>query len=180
MIRAFVGVRLPESLTARLAAVQAGLPVGRPVDPEDMHLTLAFLGEQPEPVLEDLHHLLAEIAARPFEIAIDGLGMFGTPPRTLHAQVVRNEALNRLAGGVQRAAMAAGVEFKPERFRPHVTIARFAKNRTAAETAALRAFVAERVALRLAPVPVAAMALYRSHLRKDGAVYDILAEYPLG
>ncbi len=179
MIRAFVALMLPESLTARLVAVQAGLPVGRAVEPDALHLTLAFLGEHQEPVIEEVHHGLTEIKGQAFSIAVDGLGISGDPPRALHARVRPNDGLSLLAGAVQRKAHEAGVALKRERFRPHITLARFAKGATSEKPGALEEFIAARAALRTAPAQIAAFALFRSYLRREGSVYERLAEYPL-
>jgi 2'-5' RNA ligase len=181
MIRAFVGIALPEEIERALASVQAGLPVGRPVEPENLHLTLAFLGEQPEPVLEDLHHGLAAIDAPAFSLAIDGLDMFGgARPRTLHAVVTPNGALSRLRAKVHAVARTAGIEMPRERFVPHVTLARYNRPPAGEDLALLRAFVERRLALRTPPFEVEEFVLYRSILRQAGAIYEPLAVYPLG
>ena len=54
MIRAFVAIRPPEDIVDALEEVQADLAAGRPVAPENLHITLVFLGEHPAPQLEDL------------------------------------------------------------------------------------------------------------------------------
>ena len=46
-MRAFLALDLPQETRDALIRVQADLPVGRPVPCENLHLTLAFLDEQP-------------------------------------------------------------------------------------------------------------------------------------
>src|SRR6056297_1846927 len=117
MIRAFVGLPLPEEVVERLEAVQAGLPAGRPVEPENFHVTLAFLGEQPEPVVEDVHHELERIDAPAPVLSVEGLNMFGgARMRTLHAAIAGDAALKRLRGRVLAAVRGAGVAVARERF----------------------------------------------------------------
>ncbi len=181
MIRAFVGLGLTEDVVIRLAAVQAGLPVGRAVAPESLHVTLAFLDSQPEPVLEDLHHALAEIAAPALTLEIDGLGMFGgEKPRSLHALIRPDPTLAALRKRVLTAARVAGIRPEGGRFVPHVTLARFSRPPQGEDRLRLEAFVAERAAVRAGPFRVGGFALFRSHLGREGAIYEALAEYPLG
>lgn len=181
MIRAFVAVAVPDPVAERLAAVQAGLPAGRPVAPEGMHLTLAFLGEQPEPVLEDLHLAFGRIRGALPPLAFEGLGTFGgTPPRSLHAAIRPDPALKALRGRVQQAVREAGIDLPRERFVPHVTLARFRQRMGEEDLARLHQFLATRMGALPAEMVPERFALYRSVLTRDGAVYDSLADYPLG
>jgi len=181
MIRAFVGLAVPESLAPALVAAQAGLPVGRPVPAEFLHLTLAFLGEQPAPVLEDLHYALERIAAPPIALRLEGLGSFGGDrPHTLYASVVADPELSLLRKRVETAAREVGIALPRTRFVPHVTIARMGKTMMAEEYARLHRYLAMRVALSAGPAVVPAFTLFRSRLGSEGASYEALADYPLG
>jgi len=181
MIRAFVALALPDPLRARLTALQAGLPVGRPVGTEAMHVTLAFLGEQREPVLEDLHLALSVISGPALSLRLDGLGLFGgAKPRNLHAVVAPDPALSALRRRVCTAVRETGIALPRERFVPHVTLARFPAVMAGEDMAALHRFLAPRIGFAAGPVEVSAFTLFESHLRPDGAVYGPLAEYPLG
>lgn len=181
MIRAFVGIPLPEEVADELEAAQAGMPSGREAPYDNFHITLAFLGEHPEPVVEEAHHALAGVRAPGFSLRIDGLGMFGgARPRVLFAEVPRNPGLTRLHRKVQRAAHDAGIALERRRFHPHVTLARFGRDGLRGEEAAeMQAFVARRVGLRAGPFEVDHFVLYRSHLGRAGPIYEALAEYPL-
>lgn len=181
MIRAFVGIPLPEGIADELAAAQAGIPAGREVPYDNFHITLAFLGEHPEPAIEEAHHALAGVRCRGFSLRIEGLGMFGgARPRVLFAEVVPEPGLARLHRKVQRAVHDAGIELSRQRFHPHFTLARFGSDGLRGDEAAeMQAFVARRVGLRAGPFEVEEFVLYRSHLGRAGAVYEPLAEYPL-
>ncbi len=181
MIRAFVALPLPEPVLDALIAAQAGLPVGRPLPRENMHVTLAFLGEHPMPVIKDVHHALGAIRAPEFGLSLAGLGLFGgDKPRLLHAEVVPAPGLKHLRAKVLQAAREAGLEFDRARFHPHVTLARFtAGTLTPDETARLHNFVLRRADFRAGPFEAERFVLYRSHLGRDGSHYEEMAEYPL-
>ena len=181
MIRAFVAIALPERIVRPLTAAQAGLPCGRPVAPENLHLTVAFLGEHPEPVIEDVHLALEAIRAPGFASNLSGTGLFGGKrPRALYAQVQPEPALNRLRQKVLQAARGAGLRLPRERYSPHVTLARFNAGLNGDEAQEMRDFAARRMDFTAGPFEVGEFLLMRSTLGRNGPVYEELAAYPLG
>jgi 2'-5' RNA ligase len=180
VIRAFVGIALPEDVRRSLEACQAGLPSGRAVAPENFHLTVAFLGEHPGPVIEDVHFALSAIRAPAFHLAVDGVGLFGSGrPRVLYAGIHRQPALGHLREKVLQAARSAGLNLPRERFSPHVTLARFKNGLKGEEMQEMQAFVARRMPLAAGPFAVDEFVLYRSTLGRNGPIYEELATYPL-
>jgi RNA 2',3'-cyclic 3'-phosphodiesterase len=180
VIRAFVAIRLPEAAQARLIAAQAGLPAGRALPAENLHLTLAFLGEQPEPVVEDVHYALAAIRAPSFELTLAGMALLGGPrPRVLAAEAAPAPALVGLQRSVTQAARSAGLTLGREAFRPHVTLARFNSGLDVEDALRVRDFAARGAGFRAGPFPVASFVLIRSWLGRSGSIYEDLAEYPL-
>jgi 2'-5' RNA ligase len=180
-IRSFIAIPVPEGQAGVLHKVQHALEVGRPVAPEGWHVTLAFLGPQREAVLEEMHERLSGISVPGFDMRIAGTDIFGgRAPRVLHAGVERSDALVHLREKVRAAARAAGVELPRERFRPHVTLARFPKGLTMLETQRIAGVLEAYGDLDAGTIPVDHFALYRSHLGPRGPVYEPLAEYPLG
>ena len=178
MIRAFVALALPEALRFELMLLQNGLPLPRPIPPENLHLTLVFLGEQPEPVIADLHLALERLRAPGFEVALSGLDAFGgTRPRVVHVGVAANPALAHLQAKVASAARAAGIAVEGRRYVPHVTLARLRPGEVDAgrfgrALAARGAFAAPRFRAD-------DFRLFRSRLGGGGAAYEELARYPL-
>ena len=77
MIRSFIGLPLPEHAVRGLQSLQTGLPIARAVEPENLHLTLAFLDNQPEAMLRSLAEDLGEIRFDPFEIRLSGISLLG-------------------------------------------------------------------------------------------------------
>lgn len=180
MIRAFVAIPLPEEAVRAMTAAQVGLPSGRPVPEENFHVTLAFLGEHPDPVIEDVHLALERIRVPAFELTISGLGLFGSDKhRVLYASVEPEPGLTRLREKVVQAARGAGVELPRERYAPHVTLARFGAGLRGEAAQEMRDFAARRMGVRAGPFPVEEFILYRSTLGRSAPIYEELAVYPL-
>lgn len=180
MIRAFVAIALPEQVSRSLQAQQAALPAGRAVPPENFHVTLAFLGEYPMPVIEDVHFALDGISAPAFRLRLEGIGLFGGErPRSIHALVRPDPALAHLRARVLDAARSAGIALPRERFLPHVTIARLPQSIPADDIIRLRAWTAARAGYTSRDFDVAGFSLFRSRLGRSGASYEAMADYAL-
>ncbi|MEM9011550.1 MAG: RNA 2',3'-cyclic phosphodiesterase [Pseudomonadota bacterium] len=176
-MRLFVALTLPWEVEDALSHLQASLPAGHPVPAENLHLTLAFLGELTSREAEDVHDQLAGIRAAPVALTLAGVDRFGDArARSVHAGVEGNAALSHLQEKVARAARMAGVDLARRRFKPHVTIARLSGKRVEPR---LDRWVAEHGLFRFGPFWVEDFALMRSDLGGGGPVYSDLATYPL-
>ena len=181
MIRAFVALPLPEPVRQQLNLLQHLLPLPRRLPPENLHLTLAFLGEVPSDLLEDGHHALAALRAPGFTLTLRGVEAFGAAaPRLVYAGVAPSEPLRHLHRKVITALRGAGLAPDRRRFTPHVTLARLDPQRLAeADRLRLVSAMVENAGFAAGPFTVDAFALYRSHLGRDAAHYEELARYPL-
>ena len=178
MIRAFVGIAIPSDITRMLTGVQTGLEHGRLVPPENFHTTLAFLGEHPRPVIEDLHTLLDGIHPEEIELEIDGLGVFGgEKPRLLFAEIVANKALSTLRKRVRTAAREAGIDMEHSRYHPHITLARFGSGLIGGDVLDLQQFLSARMARAKGAFTAEGFNLYESRLGSEAPHYSVLAEY---
>lgn len=176
-MRAFIAIPMPEAVLPGLTALQEPLRAGRPVPEENLHLTLAFLGETDRAALEALHEELETIAFAPFELRLAGLDIFGGAQPTVLFIRGQGEGLKELQQAVMRAVRRAGIELPRARFTPHVTLARF--NRPGPEELArLGRYLQAHGDAALFPFPVEGFALYRSDLHRDGARHEMLASYP--
>jgi len=73
MLRLFVAVPLPEEVQDRLASLYRGIPGARWIDPDNLHLTLRFIGDVNEDTAEDIDDCLAAISMPAFELTIAGV-----------------------------------------------------------------------------------------------------------
>lgn len=179
-MRLFVAIDLPEAVQDQLAQLQQDLGVGRLVPAENLHITLAFLEDQDAPTATALHQALAGIQLPGFDLRISGVDVFDRrAPKLVFASVEKSAPLVALRDKVRSAAQDAGIDLHRERFRPHVTLARFRRLMPIQDQDRLGMFLEAHGDLSIAAFPVEGFVLKRSILRADGAIHDRLADYRL-
>jgi 2'-5' RNA ligase len=179
MIRAFLGIDLPQGVRGACQVQQFLLPMPRTVDPDSLHLTLVFLGDCPEPALEAAHEGFEALRERSFPLSLQGLGLFGKDkPHAAWAGVAPSPELAHLQAKIETIAHRAGCPIDKRKFVPHVTLGRFSPP-SLADTARLERAVAMGAAFRTDPWPVTELTLWRSRLTGKGPRYEVLARYPL-
>lgn len=173
-MRCFLALDVPEDIRSALTVQQFLLPLPSTVQPEDFHITLAFLGDSLPGPLEALDEMLSRLRLPAPTLRLAGLGLFGgARPRSVHAGVSRSEVLSHLQAKVEQAARMAGFALEHRRFIPHVTLGRFAPPPPE---------IAMRIERLVAETPLASrpwraegVMLYRSHHGR----YEELARYGL-
>lgn len=176
MRRAFLALDVPEPVVQALRMQQFLLPLPRKVD--SFHLTLVFLGEQPDAVLLAAHDALCEVSVASFSMCLQGLGLFGgTRPRAAWAAVAPNDALSGLQARCEVAIRQSGCPVQSRRFVPHVTLGRFPPPK-GADLMRLERAIASGQGFASLPFLVADMVLYESVLGPKGPGYGELARYP--
>lgn len=178
--RLFVALRPPAEVRAALLALAGGIEGARWQTDDQLHLTLAFIGEVDRHGAEAAHDALGTVSGAPLELQLGAPGSFdaGRPDRiaALWVGVEPVDAVGRLASAVRSALRRAGLSPDARRFVPHVTLARFAAG--GAARAALERWLTRS---RVPPVGWTASCfhLVESSLGRGGAHYRPLADYPL-
>ncbi len=185
-MRAFIAAHLTDSLRREIALCQAefkgtGADV-KWVDPDNLHLTLKFLGEIAEDRVSTLLETLklALLPLSPFAISIEGIGAF---PRTTSPRVVwlgvhqGAEELIKLAEKAEQACEKLGFAKEERPFAPHLTIGRV-RSRDQLAPLIKRLQVAEFRGSET--VPVNQISLFESVLSSKGPLYTLRAEITLG
>ena len=122
-MRLFLAIEFNEEILAALEETQALLEKrglrGRYAPPENLHLTLAFIGEYPDPdrVLE----VMDTVDFSPFPLTLEGFGRFGD---LWWAGLAPSEPLNALVRRLRRALAENNIPFDRKRFSPHITLVR--------------------------------------------------------
>lgn len=190
VIRAFIAIHLPEEIARQLGQVldelKKQLPAApvRWVPPENIHLTIKFLGDVSEVNLDLLTKMLqAEAARHPaFEIKVGGLGAFPTirRPRVVWVGVEAPAELAALQRGVEAETARLGYESEQRAFSPHLTLGRVTRNPAPADLRDLSDVLERYYVGSLGVVQVTSVHLLRSDLRPGGAVYTRLFSANLG
>ena len=176
-MRLFVAVPLPTDVQQSLGRLQGGIPGARWTRPENMHLTLRFLGDVSE---RDAHHVddaLDAIDEGAFEMALSGVGVFESRhgPRALWIGVEPNPPLMHLQDKVERAIQMLGYPPEPRKFTPHITLARF-KSRPGRK---IGDFIEAHGLYRTGHFAVESFTLFQSLTGNEAPHYIPLAEYDL-
>ncbi len=185
MYRLFVGIRLPQDVQRVLdiwkGSIQKVLPFQKWTHPQDVHVTLSFLGdasaETAEALAADLRQLAA--AAQPLTLHAEGLGVFGPPaaPSILWAGIAGDlDALAALQREVAGVCARHGFPAEARAYRPHLTLAR--RYRAAAGPFKRSALASAEAPAGGWPVwQVEDIVLYRSHLGRQPS-YEPLGVFP--
>ena len=160
-MRLFVAILLSDEMKAALIEAQNAMYDhglrGNYSQEENLHLTLAFIGDfpAPEPVLDALE----TVAFRPFSLSLEGIGHFGD---LWWAGLRDSAALNAVARRVRRALAENDIPFDRKRFSPHITLVRKASRDAAG------------IGIAPAGMDVEAISLMRSDRGKSGMIYTEL------
>jgi len=180
-VRAFVAVEIPDRVKDEVVRLVShfshkGYPV-RWVGRNNLHLTLAFLGENPPEFIARVEERLAPVAAATarFEMSLKGVGVFPNErsPRVIWLGIEQGRAeLTALAQRALKELVTIG--FIPERrpFSAHLTIGRVREPLPDVRPILERPFASP-------PFPVSELVLFRSFLRPTGPIYEALGRYPL-
>lgn len=184
MIRSFIAIPIIGEAARQLRGRQSPIPGARMVSEEDLHLTLAFLGDQPEPVLRDLANELDALTLTRFEITLDGAVVLGSDrPRgiALNASSPRvggEDRLGRLQETVVRAVRGAGLDLQRRKFRPHVTLYRLPRSQVGDSHSKIQSWVLQQTGAASIAFTATAIELIESRLTPEGPVYTSLADFP--
>ncbi|HEY7653422.1 MAG TPA: RNA 2',3'-cyclic phosphodiesterase [Methylomirabilota bacterium] len=182
MIRSFVAILLPDAVREAVAAATERL---RPlcgavawVPPQNLHVTLQFLGGQSEEGLVAAEAALDDAAARcaPIEVALHGIGAFPglERPRILWIGMAQGALeVRALQARVADALAARGFPREERAWHPHLTIGRvFDERRWRREAGPpLRTALAQLATTAFGTLRIAEVALMRSDLSPAGARY---------
>jgi 2'-5' RNA ligase len=183
-IRLFIATNFPAALLndldARVAELRQSAPSSSWVRPDTQHLTLAFLGEQNEAVVETLvDRIGAAVAPLPrFFATLHGCGFFPNARRARVGWVgIAPEGPFVALAGATRDAIrdtVAALDEKP--FRPHLTLVRMREPWPAPVVSRFESVLGGYVSETFS---VDTVTLYRSDLRPKGAVHTPLHKFTL-
>ena len=197
MIRAFLAVELSQKLRAELAALQQELMQSiEPemqrdiriswVPPAKMHLTIKFLGDMDEQLLDPLLGVVERaIGSQPsVNVPLERLGAFPSPqsPRVLWVgpsehweRGTEAKRMVEVRGAIEEAGESMGFLREAKPFSPHLTLARIKMGERRIGAALAKSGVLDRP-LSLGSLAVESVVLMKSELKPAGSVYTRLWE----
>jgi len=163
-------------------AAQRGLEATRAqlklVDPEILHLTLRFLGEIPQPTVEEVKNAMDAVHFPSFDVEFSGLGAF---PSLKRINVVwvgikqGQEQLSEIFRQLEPKLRQIGLPPDNKGFSPHLTIAR---TRSGLSREALAGYVSSMADQDFGKIPIRAVRLKKSTLTPKGPIYTTIHEVP--
>lgn len=190
LLRAFVAIHLTPEMVAALQQAQTELRAtpgglaGRWVPPENMHLTLKFLGDVDSERLPEIYTVVDAAAqtCAPLVLTLTGLGCFPNTrrPRVVWAGIAEPSGqLLQLAQALDLALGQLGLPREQRPYRAHLTLARVRQSAPRWQVEALGQAV-EAHCPQQASMLATAVAVVRSDLRPQGPFYRTLHAAPLG
>ena len=182
-VRAFIAVDIEEPVvlsrlvSIRDAFVATGAPM-KPVEEQNMHITIRFLGSTPVSLLDELEAVMREAAPRRVRIVLRGVSAFPSVerPRVIWVGVEPGpgyEELVRIYRVVERGVRRLGWRPEREEFVPHVTLARLKGRRNIERVVRLLHELRDEV---VGEVVLESLRLKQSILLRGGPVYKTLRE----
>jgi|SRR5215469_1089443 len=192
-MRLFVALDIDEEIRKKIAQfverVRGLAPHARWVTAESLHVTLKFIGEKPDAMVDDIKAELKRISGEPFRVSFRGCGFFPTAKsaRVFWAGIDADAGLATLAQAVDSTLVKLGVPKEAREFSPHLTLARAGGgsgapawrkgDRPNRQFAALQSRLDE--APEFGTMAAGEFFLYRSQLSPKGSRYTKIARFPL-
>lgn len=178
-MRSFVSIDLPEGFRPGIEELQRELKrTGadiKLVDPEQVHVTVKFLGEVKDSRVDDVAAALERAAARvePFDAAFNSVGVF---PSQSYMRVIwigtEGDGFTQLAAAVEDEMARLGFEQEDRDFVPHATVARVKSGRKKEELGEVLDRFDDR---NFGEMTIDRLILKESVLRPSGAEYSDVA-----
>ena len=183
-VRVFIALPIPRGLQEKLGEISrclanqcAGI---RWTKPENIHLTLKFLGQVKLEALPEIEAVLEKIAGeyRPFTIGIGGLGAFPDlrrPSVIWMGVTAGSDKLKDMARNLESDLGRLGFKREKREFHPHFTLGRVRNPRSFSgfPTSQLK----EKDSLGSSEIDV--LLLMKSTLTPGGSVYEMISEHRL-
>jgi RNA 2',3'-cyclic 3'-phosphodiesterase len=185
-VRLFVALEIPSAvrehfatLINQLRALESKSSAKKPrwVRPENLHVTLKFIGHIDPALLDPIRATLAKLCSDgPVDLRFRGLGFFPNAkrPRILWAGTAASPNMSSLARDIDTSLAKLGIPAEERAFTPHLTLARCEPS---AISAAMAGVVARESARDFGGLRTTQFHLIESKLKASGAEYTTLQSF---
>lgn len=181
-MRIFVAIALPEPLKQQLSALTVPIGGVRWTEPENLHLTLRFIGDVSPETAGEIQAALCDIQSPPFSLQLKGVGTFPAnprkPPRIIWAGLSNPPAIQSLHEKIETTVRDLGPTPDNRPYTPHITLGRV-KTADDHTVSAIGQFLERNAAFHTEAFISAEFHLMESQLSASGAKYTSLARYPI-
>jgi len=177
-VRLFIAIDFSEEIISAVSTIAAGIKAPKWVSPEQLHLTLKFIGDYPDDEVDKLISVLRRITFPAFSLTLSGTGFFPgvSHPQVFWLGVESSAALNGLKREIEDLlAVECNIGRDEREFIPHVTLARFNRGGVPELTARLREAFS---GLQGKKFSCDKFTLFSSRLTSAGAIHQALANLP--
>ena len=167
-MRLFISLNFDEETTEALVELQESLRDsgigGNYTKPENLHLTLAFIGEYGNP--DDVLDVIESVPFRPVTVSFDGIQLF----REMYLlRIDKNPGLESYVRRLRRALAENDIPYDKKNFIPHITLIRKVSfRREVSDTQEL---------VRIKKTELSRVSLMRSERGKNGMIYTEIGGY---
>ncbi len=185
-IRAFIAFELPAAVISLLQRVQQDFKRlairARWVRPENIHLTLKFLGDITPDDVDKIGAAMAVAAAElpPVALSVRGIGVFPgvKRPRVIWVGLAGDiRSLLAFQSRLEQKVFEAGFPKENRSFKAHLTMGRL---KQAPDPALIRRMITDYATLSSGEFTLKQVILFKSDLKPSGAVYSKLKQVDFG
>ena len=194
-MRLFVALDIDEEIRNRIQEfteqIRGLAPYTRWLAPGSLHITLKFIGEQPEAFVQQIESALKSVTVAPFRVEFCGAGFFPTSKaaRVFWIGIEAEPGLVELASKTEDSLATLAIPKEQRAFSPHLTLAR-ASNASGApgwckgdkpnpQFAGAQEHLAKSPARSFGTMTAREFFLYRSKLSNKGSTYTKIARFQL-
>jgi len=186
-MRTFIAITLPEEIKEKLKILQDKLKEAKAdvswVKPENIHITLKFLGEIDAQALEKISCVIKEVAKDKicFRARLSGLGAFPNTasPRVIWAGISEEDKFKEIAAVLEEKLSQIGIPKENRNFSCHATIGRVRSNSQLYQLGKALTGFKECFEKETLEFEVGKITLFKSSLESSGPIYEILKEEAL-
>lgn len=186
-VRAFFAIPIPKEIKDYLREIIKNFQNEIPgdsikwVDPDNIHITLQFLGDISQSLVETLGNKLEESQFSSFEVEINQIGAFPSifKPRVIWVGISKSEMLNMIAIYIRNLTNEFHIETDEKPFSPHLTIARIKPGSKTITSDSLKKLLIKKRVIEPLQFQVTKYCLFQSKLTPKGPIYSVLRSYNL-
>ena len=187
-MRTFIAVELPEEIRTILSNIQDELKQARAdvkwVKPENIHLTLKFLGEIEEDKVLKIQSTLNQIASKNsgFNLCLSSLGSFPKLqyPRVIWIGVENDQPIQEIAETLEKELLKIGLPAETRPFSSHITLGRVRSGLNRKALIEKLEFLNKNLCSSRTEFKVLSLTLFKSTLTPQGPIYEAIFKKSLG